>query len=120
MIIKIVQDDCIELAIELTDENDVKVGVNPGDWLEFVSTVRTRKYDSDSDGMKGKTQIKKRAAANNNDRDYLIYINTAKYHIVPGSYGFELNLMRADGTKTALLSKENNELIVQRRDETDG
>ncbi len=120
MIIKIVQDDYIELAIELTDENDVKVGLTDGQWLELVSTVRTRKYDADSDGMKGKTQIKKRAAAVNADGDYVIKIDTKDYHIVPGRYGFELNLMRPDGTKTALLAKENNELIIMRRDETDG
>ena len=120
MIIKIVQDDYIELAIELTDENDEKVSVNPGDWLEFVSTVRTRKYDADSDGMKGKTQIKVNSVTVNADGDYIMRINTADYHIVPGSYSFELNLMREDGTKTCLLEKENNELIVGRREETNG
>lgn len=119
MIIKTVQDDYIELTVELTDENDEKVGVNQGDWLEFVSTVRTRKYDSDSDGKKGKTQIKIKAAVTNNDGEYLIHFNTADYHIIPGSYGFELNLMRADGKKTCLLEKENNQLIVGRRDTAD-
>lgn len=118
MIIKIVQDDYIELAIELTDENDERVGFEDGQRLEFVSMVRTRKYESDSDGMKGKTLIKESSVQENADGDYIMKINTADYHIVPGSYSFELNLMRADGTKTCLLEKENNELIVGRREET--
>ena len=115
MIIKIVEDDYIELRIKLSDDGE-EVGLPDGNWIEFKSMVRTREYSDDTDGAKGKTLISVKAPTiPDGEGKYVIPISTADYHIVPGVYEWELNLVKSDGKKTCLLPKDNNELIIREK-----
>lgn len=117
MIIRAVQDDYIELRISLTDsQSGEMVALNSGDKLEFVSNVRTTEYEEDTDGKNGKTQIRIQSDTTDLDGKIMIKLNFADYHVIPGVYRWEINAVRADGTKTCLLARENNELIIRERE----
>lgn len=117
MIIKIVQDDYIELRIRLSEDGE-RVSLSDGQMLEFRAAVRTNEYPADDDGVKGRTVISVKSIPDYEDEEgkYPIKINTADYHVVPGVYSWELNLVRPDGTKTCLLPKDNNELIIRQKE----
>ena len=114
MIIKIVQDDYIELRIKISDDGE-RISLTDGNMLEFKSMVRTRAYPEDNDSAKGKTLISVKSATVDAEGKYVMSISTADYHIIPGRYSWELNLVRPDGNKTCLLPKDNNELIIREK-----
>lgn len=115
VIIKIVQDDYIELRIKITDDGK-QIKPADGEKIEFKSNVNTRSYAEDTDGGNGKTQICEQSDTVDAENRIAIKLDTAKFHIVPGKYHWELNLVKEDGTKTCLLPRDNNELIVLKRE----
>ncbi len=115
VIIKIVQDDYIELRIKITDDGK-QIKPADGEKIEFKSNVNTKSYVEDADGINGKTQICEQSDSVDAENRIVIKLNTAKFHIVPGKYHWELNLIKEDGTKTCLLPRDNNELIVLKRE----
>ena len=115
VIIKIVQDDYIELRIKITDDGEPIMPAD-GEKIEFKSNVSTNRYAEDADGASGKTQICEQSDTVDAENRIVIKLNTAKFHIVPGRYHWELNLVKEDGTKTCLLPRDNNELIVMKRE----
>lgn len=118
MIIKIVQDDYIEARILLYDKEDKSsLALDESFDLEFVSNVRTRSYKEDTDNTKGTTQIVASAKNKDAEGNRIVCINTADYHISPGRYHFEINLVYPDGKKKCISRRELNELIVMPREE---
>lgn len=117
MIIKAVQDDYLELRIKLTDsDSGERVQLNSGDMIEFKCSVRTSEYDEDADGKIGKSQIRIQGDTIDIEGNIVLKLNLEDFHIIAGIYRFELNLVRADRTKTCLLPLKSNELIISEKE----
>ena len=117
MIIKAVQDDYLELRIRLTDsDSGEEISLNLGDMIEFKCSVRTSAYAEDDDEQIGKSLIRLYGTQRDIDGNIFLKLNLEDFHVIPGIYRFELNLVRADGTKTCLLPLKSNELIISEKE----
>ena len=112
MIIKTVEDDFFDVRIRLTEKKKT-IGLKEGEWLEFVTAIRTR--EPEDDNTKGIKEIAIRTDQTDDEGKYVIQIDLEEINACAGRYGFEVNIIRADGKKVCLLRNDDNSFIIGRR-----